>query len=975
MARSHAEKIVGPVYTGPDVESSTGATKILIGDGVYMTAGHAAFEYNFANIANPSLITIDDIVWQNSKSDSYSIVLDINGYRDQYLQQVKAEYSNPNPRENSLIEGNVSLVSRDAVLISGSKKANNKTYGLAYFVNSNDMMTAKSTIEGLEYYYDGERSGIRTGDVVSAFSSGYLGFSARNQAGDSGGAFSIDYQNRQYIFGTMSGHDATKTYGPFFQLADWQLINSTLYAAQLVSQGVSGGQGINITFSEPQNLIIGSSLGYAIEGTWRADLILGGGGDDSISDGDGSGKYLWGDDILVGGAGGDTFKAYQGNDVIWGGYQGAAPDYADGNDTVDYSDHTRIDIVYDSSTVELGRLTVKDGFNDSDTLHSIENIIGTTGRDSVTIIGAIHVGTNLTINGNGGQTPDALQSINLSQSAGSTVEIDANGVGFIETTGGGKINITGFHTHLTGSAFDDVIIDESAGAKSIHGGAGNDQISIEGVAAGSFLSGGDGDDEITGGDGDDVIIGGTKLPYWQPPLYQEINILRGGDGNDYIISNSINDKVYGGDGDDFIHTIGGNNSPGVAIAMGEPYLLIDGGAGNDFIYRDDNNTGGTIHVAFGVGSGHDTVYDYRPLGVNGPHPDVNIELQGVNYSDLKLIWDVTPTVGTYFNTFTGVGDAVLINEVTGDTVFIKDLYGFQVHDTELVDGYGDTSLLINGAQSLFTDWGEGIRFEFGSVSGYDYASGAYALATEIPVGERTGTSSDDQLRGGAGDDTLDGGDGDDFFTTSFGNDTIIGGDGHDTISFTGSRSDYSVTAQAAGVLVFQGYDIGTLTVSGVEEFRFVTDSLSANVEDFTGYEVTSGNDVVYGSSYSNVIDGLGGNDELFGLDGNDTLYGADGDDKLFGGRGDDVLWGGDGNDILDAGEGEADILHGGDGDDILIGQVRGGSMYGGAGNDMARFNGSIADYDYWGTSSAFSMWALGADPAGPVQYIEDVEEL
>jgi Ca2+-binding RTX toxin-like protein len=67
---------------------------------------------------------------------------------------------------------------------------------------------------------------------------------------------------------------------------------------------------------------------------------------------------------------------------------------------------------------------------------------------------------------------------------------------------------------------------------------------------------------------------------------------------------------------------------------------------------------------------------------------------------------------------------------------------------------------------------------------------------------------------------------------------------------------------------------------------------------------TNGNNTLYGTSDSDVLNGLGGNDILFGRsdgdilrggDGNDALFGQGGDDRLIGGRGDDVLFGGTGD--------------------------------------------------------------------------------
>ncbi len=65
------------------------------------------------------------------------------------------------------------------------------------------------------------------------------------------------------------------------------------------------------------------------------------------------------------------------------------------------------------------------------------------------------------------------------------------------------------------------------------------------------------------------------------------------------------------------------------------------------------------------------------------------------------------------------------------------------------------------------------------------------------------------------------------------------------------------------------------------------------------------------------ISGGLGSDSLFGGAGDDRLLGNQGNDRLDGGYGDDVLNGGIGNDVLDGGRG-SDLLMGGGGNDILI---------------------------------------------------------
>ncbi len=116
-----------------------------------------------------------------------------------------------------------------------------------------------------------------------------------------------------------------------------------------------------------------------------------------------------------------------------------------------------------------------------------------------------------------------------------------------------------------------------------------------------------------------------------------------------------------------------------------------------------------------------------------------------------------------------------------------------------------------------------------------------------------GTSSSENIVGGAGNDTMDGG---------AGNDTIDGLGGNDTING----------------------DAGN-------------DRLYGNADD----------DSLSGGAGADSLDGGTGNDTLIG-DGqfdtfNDTLIGGEGNDSLLGGKGNDSLTGGAGNDTIDGGAG------------------------------------------------------------------------
>lgn len=83
------------------------------------------------------------------------------------------------------------------------------------------------------------------------------------------------------------------------------------------------------------------------------------------------------------------------------------------------------------------------------------------------------------------------------------------------------------------------------------------------------------------------------------------------------------------------------------------------------------------------------------------------------------------------------------------------------------------------------------------------------------------------------------------------------------------------------------------------------------------YLALGGDDVIYGSSFVDFIQGDAGNDILYGYFGDDALVGQYGNDSLYGGLGGDFIHGGDENDLLDGGDG-FDRLYGGFGNDVYV---------------------------------------------------------
>lgn len=242
------------------------------------------------------------------------------------------------------------------------------------------------------------------------------------------------------------------------------------------------------------------------------------------------------DDIVDGGAGDDTLYGEHGNDTLIGGAGNDILDGGIGNDTISYASAAA------STLVKLGsNFTFDDGDGGTDTLSSIENIIGSAYNDDLR-------GNNEVNIIEGGDGDD-----NIYGYFGDDILYGGAGDDF-----------------LTGAEDNDTLYGD-AGADELYGGLGNDTI-----------HGGDGDDaKLDGGDGHDIINGDAG----NDTLYGRAgdDTLNGGEGNDVIYAEDGNDILNGGDGDDFMMGYDGNDT----LNGGLGYDRLYGNAGADtFVFTD-----------------------------------------------------------------------------------------------------------------------------------------------------------------------------------------------------------------------------------------------------------------------------------------------------------------------------------------------------------------------------------------------------
>ena len=302
-----------------------------------------------------------------------------------------------------------------------------------------------------------------------------IGFTLMDNDGDSASAnlsIAISGGNQPLVIrddlvlsnvGTQSGSDV-------IDIPRWALLandtgsNSSLLSVLSVASGSSGNvalNGDNVRFTEIGNsnsdggtfsyttsagsanvVLDRSSAGSStIDGTFRNEILLGrdGSSGDTLNGGDG-------DDILIGLGGNDTLNGGNGNDILVGGSGNDALNGGAGIDTASYIDATS------AVTVSLAAASAQNtGGAGTDTLNSIENLIGSSYGDTLTgnnsnnlLIGGAG---NDTLVGNGGDDIliGGLGADTMSGGSGKDTFLWQKG-----GLGGGLDHITDFNVDTTG---------------------------------------------------------------------------------------------------------------------------------------------------------------------------------------------------------------------------------------------------------------------------------------------------------------------------------------------------------------------------------------------------------------------------------------------------------------------------------------------------------------------------------------------
>jgi Ca2+-binding RTX toxin-like protein len=359
--------------------------------------------------------------------------------------------------------------------------------------------------------------------------------------------------------------------------------NDTLYGAAGVDR-ILGDAGDDFIDGGAGNDKFDPNGDYvALKGGAGNDTIYGSFGDDAIDGQDGDDK-LYGDDKdfpgrnpteggnddIFGGTGNDYIDAGYGNDRVWAGdgndtlIGGAGNDTLNGGlgiDTASYQNATA------AINVNLSTGTANDGQGGTDTLTSIEQVVGSNFND--TLIGGSGIDT---LNGGLGidtaSYQNATAAVNVNLSTGTATD----GQGGTDTL----ISIE----RVIGSNFNDTLI----------GGVGNDS-----------LNGGAGNDTLNGGAGNDTAS------YQNATAAVNVNLSTGiatdGQGGtdtlisiERVIGSKFNDTLIGGAGNETLEGGSGNDT-------------LNGGSGNDSLYLGLNDNAADI-INYASGHGTDTIYQF-----------------------------------------------------------------------------------------------------------------------------------------------------------------------------------------------------------------------------------------------------------------------------------------------------------------------------------------------------------------------------
>jgi Ca2+-binding RTX toxin-like protein len=499
-----------------------------------------------------------------------------------------------------------------------------------------------------------------------------------------------------------------------------------------------------------------------------------------------------------------------------------------------------------SSTQELENLTLTGTANINGTGNTLANIITGNSGDN-TLDGGTGADTMIGGLGNDTYFVDNVGDVVTENSGQGTDTISASVSYSISTlTNVENLILTGASVlSATGNSGDNILTANSA-ADTLTGGLGNDTYVISNASTVIVENSGEGTDTVQSS----VTFSLATLTNIENLILTGTATINGtGNGLDNLLyGNSGNNTLTGGGGNDTIWGGGGGGTDRLVGGIGDDTYIVDATSG--------------ITVVENASEGTDTV-----------QASVNYTL-GTNLENLTLTGTALVGTGnTVANIITGNSADNTLNGSTGADTLIGGLG----NDTYFVDNAGD---VITENSSEGTDTvSASLSFSIASFSNVENLT-----LTGTSVFTATGNTLDNTLTGNSAADSLVGGQGNDTYVISNASTHIVenSGEGIDTVLS-------SVT-----------FSIATLT-----DVENLTLALAASNSNGTGNALDN---VIYGNTGSNILDGGAGNDTLWG-------GGSGNNDTLIGGTGDDTF-------VVDAGGASLGLIENvGEGTDIVLASV------------------------------------------------------
>lgn len=407
---------------------------------------------------------------------------------------------------------------------------------------------------------------------------------------------------------------------------------------------------------------------------------------------------------------------------------------------------------------------------------------------------------------------------------------------------------------------------------------------------GFTLSGGPGNDFLSGSARADTIIGGAGL-----------DKLNGGKGDDTFVVDSGTDLIT-----DF-----GTDADVLQVAAGATAQLLLGTGGANSATTGSANAGTIDFYSWALDThtakfiGNVTGGGITRLIINGEN------FEDISDNDIQKITNI------------------IINSKIDDKWF-----KFDQQSEDLMISVGSTGAWVNILGGTGDDSIQG-------GAGKDVIDGSFGK--DLIIGDDgndiiKGGDGNDHILGGAGADDLNGGDGDDVFeyevigdfvASNAVVDSITGSDGTDTIQVNGSINiemddslahveTVEILASAVSMKIGKAHSIVIGMDENLGSIRAIDLSHDINADSSSLINLTGVNtDMALRGVYL-------GQNNITGGGGDDYIRGGEGDDIISGGAGIDTLYGGDGADTFVFAAGDSNATSGTDHDKVVIFDIAGG---------------------------------------------------